>query len=53
MAKLDPRRLMEQAVEVMRQSVAERRADGKEESPIGSLAPEGTLLQLPTPDCEA
>ena len=29
MAKLDPRKLMEQAAEVMRQSVAEPRADGK------------------------
>ncbi|MDP2955403.1 MAG: ATP-binding protein [Longimicrobiales bacterium] len=37
MAKLDPRKLMEQAVEVMRQSVAEHRADGKASPKVGAV----------------
>ncbi|OFX18339.1 MAG: hypothetical protein A2Z18_00970 [Armatimonadetes bacterium RBG_16_58_9] len=35
MAKFDPRKLMEQAVAVMRQSVAEPRADGKASPKVG------------------
>lgn len=37
MAKLDPRKLMEQAIEVMRQSVFEPRADGKANPMVGAV----------------
>ena len=37
MAKLDPRKLMEQAIEVMRQSVSEPRADGKANPLVGAV----------------
>ena len=37
MAKLDPRKLMEQAIEVMRQSVSEPRADGKASPMVGAV----------------
>ena len=37
MARLDARALMERAVDVMRQSVAERRADGKLSPRVGAL----------------
>ncbi|MCP3963119.1 MAG: hypothetical protein GY719_35210 [bacterium] len=45
MAKLDPRKLMEQAVEVMRQSVAEPRSDGKASPKVGAVLwkPDGTV----------
>lgn len=37
MAKLDPRKLMEKAIEVMRQSVAEPRTDGKASPLVGAV----------------
>jgi len=37
MAKLDPRKLMEQAVEVMRQSLTEPRSDGKASPLVGTV----------------
>ena len=37
MAKLDPRKLMEQSIEVMRQSVSEPRADGKANPLVGAV----------------
>lgn len=37
MAKLHPRKLMEQAIEVMRQSVSEPRADGKASPLVGAV----------------
>ena len=37
MAKLDPRKLMQKAVEVMRQSVSEPRADGKASPMVGAV----------------
>jgi ATP-dependent DNA helicase RecG len=45
MAKLDPRKLMEQAIEVMRQSVSEPRADGKASPLVGAVLrqPDGTV----------
>jgi ATP-dependent DNA helicase RecG len=45
MAKFDPRKLMEQAVEVMRQSVSEPRADGKASPLVGAVlwTPDGTV----------
>lgn len=45
MAKFDPRKLMERAVEVMRQSVAEPRADGKASPKVGVTLwkPDGTV----------
>jgi ATP-dependent DNA helicase RecG len=45
MAKLDPRKLMEQAIEVMRQSVSEPRADGKASPLVGVVLwkPDGTV----------
>ena len=45
MAKLDPRKLMEQAIEVMRQSVAELRTDGKASPLVGVVLwkPHGTV----------
>jgi ATP-dependent DNA helicase RecG len=45
MAKLDPRKLMEQAIEVMRQSVAEPRKDGKASPLVGVVLwkPDGTV----------
>ncbi len=45
MAKLDPRKLMEQAIEVMRQSVSEPRADGKANPLVGAVLwkPDGTI----------
>lgn len=45
MAKLDPRTLMNQAIEVMRQSVSEPRADGKPSPLVGVvlLKPDGTV----------
>lgn len=44
MAKLDPRKLMEQAIDVMRLSVAEPRADGKASPLVGAVIwkPDGT-----------
>jgi ATP-dependent DNA helicase RecG len=44
-AKLDPRKLMEQAIQVMRQSVAEPRADGKTNPLVGVVLwkPDGTV----------
>ena len=43
--KFDPRKLMEQAVEVMRQSIAEPRADGKASPRVGAVLwkPDGTV----------
>lgn len=45
MAKLDPRKLMEQAIEVMRQSGAEPRTDGKASPLVGAVLwkPDGTV----------
>ncbi len=45
MAKRDPRKLMEQAIEVMRQSVSEPRADGKASPLVGAVLwkPDGTV----------
>lgn len=45
MAKLDPRKLMEQAVEVMRESVSEPRADEKASPLVGVVLwkPDGTV----------
>jgi ATP-dependent DNA helicase RecG len=45
MAKLDPRKLMEQAIEVMRQSVSEPRSDGKANPLVGAVIwkPDGTV----------
>lgn len=45
MAKLDPRKLMKQAIEVMRQSVAEPRTDGKASPLVGVVLwkPDGTV----------
>lgn len=45
MAKLDPRKLMEQAIEVMRQSVGEPRTDGKASPLVGVVLwkPDGTV----------
>lgn len=45
MAKLDPRKLMEEAVEVMRKSVAEPRPDGKASPKVGAVlwTPDGTV----------
>jgi ATP-dependent DNA helicase RecG len=45
MAKLDPRKLMEQAVQVMRHSVAEPRTDGKANPLVGVVLwkPDGTV----------
>jgi len=45
MAKLNPRKLMEQAVEVMRHSVAEPRTDGKASPKVGTVLwkPDGTV----------
>ena len=45
MAKLDPRKLMEQAIEIMRQSVAEPRSDGKASPLVGTVLrkPDGTV----------
>ncbi len=45
MVKFDSRRLMEQAVEVMRQSVAEPRVDGKTSPKVGAVLwkPNGTV----------
>jgi len=42
--KFDPRKLMEKAVEVMRQSIAEPRADGKASPRVGAVLwkPDGT-----------
>lgn len=37
MVKLDPRKLMEQAIEIMRQSVSEPRADGKANPLVGAV----------------
>jgi ATP-dependent DNA helicase RecG len=37
MAKLDPRKLMEQALEVMRLSIAEPRTDGKANPLVGAV----------------
>lgn len=44
-AKLEPRKLMEQAIEVMRQSVHEPRADGKASPLVGAVLykPDGTV----------
>ena len=44
-ARLDPRKLMEQAIEVMRQSVSEPRADGKANPLVGAVLwkPDGTV----------
>ena len=44
-AKLDPRKLMEKAVEVMRQSMFEPRADGKASPKVGAVLwkPDGTV----------
>jgi hypothetical protein len=43
-ARVDARKLMEQAVEVMRQSIAEPRADGKASPRVGAVLwkPDGT-----------
>jgi ATP-dependent DNA helicase RecG len=43
--KFDPRKLMEQAVDVMRQSIAEPRADGKASPRVGAVLwkPDGTV----------
>lgn len=45
MAKLDPRKLMERAIEVMRQSVAEPRPNGKASPLVGVVLwkPDGTV----------
>jgi len=45
MAKFDPRKLMKQAIEVMRQSVPEPRADGKASPLVGAVLwkPDGTV----------
>jgi ATP-dependent DNA helicase RecG len=45
MAKLDPRKRMEQAIKVMRQSVSEPRADGKASPLVGAVLwkPNGTV----------
>jgi len=45
MAKFDPRKLMEQAIEVMRQSVSEPRPDGKASPSVGAVLwkPDGTV----------
>lgn len=45
MAELDPRTLMEQAVEIMRQSVVEPRTDGKASPLVGAVLrkPDGTI----------
>jgi len=45
MAKLDPQKLMEQAIEVMRQSVSEPRPDGKANPLVGAVfwKPDGTV----------
>jgi len=45
MAKLDPRKFMEQAIEVMRLSVAEPRSDGKANPLVGAVLwkPDGTV----------
>lgn len=45
MAKFNPRKLMEQAIEVMRQSVSEPRADGKASPMVGVVLwkPDGTV----------
>lgn len=45
MAKLNPRKLMEQAIEVMRQTVSEPRADGKANPLVGAVLwkPGGTV----------
>jgi len=44
-AMLDPRKLMEQAIKVMRQSVSEPRADGKANPLVGAVLrkPDGTI----------
>lgn len=46
MTKFDPRKLMEQAVEVMRQSVSEPRVDGKASPLVGAVLwqPDGTVV---------
>jgi hypothetical protein len=43
--KFDPRKLMEKAVEVMQQSIAEPRADGKASPRVGAVLwkPDGTV----------
>lgn len=45
MAKLNPRKLMEQAIDVMRQSVSEPRADGKASPIVGAVLwkPDGSV----------
>lgn len=45
MAKFDPRKLMEQAIEAMRQSVSEPRADGRASPLVGAVVwkPDGTV----------
>jgi ATP-dependent DNA helicase RecG len=45
MVKFDPRKLMEQAIEVMRSSVSEARADGKASPLVGAVLwkPDGTV----------
>ena len=45
-AKLNPRRMMERAIEVMRRSVAEPRADGKASPLVGAVLvlPDGEII---------
>ena len=44
-SKFDPRKLMEKAIEVMKQSIAEGRADGKASPLVGAVLvkPDGSI----------